>query len=286
MEINDLKNFFSVAVSENVNGSARELGLSPGTLSKSIAKLEDELGVSLFYRVGRNIRLSEAGARLKVRASEIVSLEERARFELAGNPSLLRLQVAGPELLLQHFGISLLGKLRRKFGLGNATILPSQDELVFQKVRDGEAHFGITTVTSAGLHFNKLTTAKFRTFVGPGHPFFAVREKKKSMNIAEVLKQDFVVPTSKIVGALKSAVSADGWRDDKFPRRVTYRTDSLKVLESLVMTGQAIAYLPDFYGDALGARAIEVDGCPYHCQQTIYVVCRDPSEYGWLNSIL
>ncbi|MCX6126924.1 MAG: LysR family transcriptional regulator, partial [Proteobacteria bacterium] len=75
METFELKYFLGVARSENVNLASKTLAVSPGSLSKAIARLESELGVKLFSRIGRNIRLTAEGRHLLERASEILRLE-------------------------------------------------------------------------------------------------------------------------------------------------------------------------------------------------------------------
>ena len=52
MEIHQLKYFICVAKLESISKAATTLHLSQPALSKSIAKLEDELGVLLFDRRG------------------------------------------------------------------------------------------------------------------------------------------------------------------------------------------------------------------------------------------
>ena len=42
-------------------GAARELGVSPSAIAKSVARLEAELGLRLFHRTTRSLTLTEAG---------------------------------------------------------------------------------------------------------------------------------------------------------------------------------------------------------------------------------
>ncbi len=58
MEIFELRYLLAVAQNENVHRTSEGLNVSPGSLNKAISHLEDELGVSLFYKQGRNIRLT------------------------------------------------------------------------------------------------------------------------------------------------------------------------------------------------------------------------------------
>ena len=61
MELNQLKCFLEVARLEHITQAADQLHITQPALSKVIARLEDDLGVKLFDREGKNIRLNEYG---------------------------------------------------------------------------------------------------------------------------------------------------------------------------------------------------------------------------------
>lgn len=69
MDILQLKYFLEVAASEHVTNSAKRLHVAQPALTQSIHRLEDELGVKLFERCGRNIRLTKTGAYLRDRVT-------------------------------------------------------------------------------------------------------------------------------------------------------------------------------------------------------------------------
>jgi LysR family nitrogen assimilation transcriptional regulator len=74
MELRELRNFMRVARAGSVSRAAQELRLAQPALSRQIKKLEHELGVSLFTRHGRGVRLSTAGSLLLERAEAITHL--------------------------------------------------------------------------------------------------------------------------------------------------------------------------------------------------------------------
>ncbi|OAZ46791.1 LysR family transcriptional regulator [Paenibacillus polymyxa] len=75
MELLQLQYFLTVARLEHVTEAARSLHVTQSSLSKTIQRLEEDLGVPLFDRTGRKLRLNEFGSRFLYRA-------ERALFEL------------------------------------------------------------------------------------------------------------------------------------------------------------------------------------------------------------
>lgn len=82
MELKELRNFMRVARAGSVSRAADELRLAQPALSRQIRKLERELGVSLFARHGRGVRLSAAGSLLLDRAEAIVQLVHQTSEEI------------------------------------------------------------------------------------------------------------------------------------------------------------------------------------------------------------
>ncbi|MFM0594681.1 LysR family transcriptional regulator [Paraburkholderia dilworthii] len=83
-------NFAAVARHGSFAHAARELSLAPSSVAKSIARLEQELGVRLFHRTTRSVRLTEEGQTLFAKCSrlldEIDALDLRSVSD-AGEPA-------------------------------------------------------------------------------------------------------------------------------------------------------------------------------------------------------
>ncbi|WP_103107970.1 LysR family transcriptional regulator [Brevibacillus reuszeri] len=89
MKLLQLKYFLAVARSEHVTEAARSLHVTQSSLSKTIQRLEEDLGMPLFDRIGRKLRLNEYGSRFLRRA-------ERALFELEQGKQEIR-DLSSPE---------------------------------------------------------------------------------------------------------------------------------------------------------------------------------------------
>jgi DNA-binding transcriptional LysR family regulator len=74
MDIRDMKNFYAIVEEGNISNAAKRLNIAQPPLSKQMKQLEDNLGVQLFERGSRRIRLTEAGQLLRERVEQILGL--------------------------------------------------------------------------------------------------------------------------------------------------------------------------------------------------------------------
>ncbi len=286
METFELRYFLAVAKVESIHRASESLGVSPGSLSKAIARLEEELNVKLFAREGRHIKITDYGRILQTRASEIIHLEESAKTEISGHKGSLHVLITGSEIFLTHFGVSVSQDVKKKYPKATFEFHSCDDETAIEQIKKGEAHLAIVSSdVPSELNSKNLGQTTFKTCVGQGHEYYAQASKGKVLPVEEVLKRSFVSPSNPILGAVGFRQSLDGWRDDKFPRRVDYRASSLKLLEQVVNRGLAIAYLPDYLVKPLDLKILEISGCPYSCTQKIKLVTRNPKEISWINQV-
>lgn len=81
MEIRTLRYFLAVAREENMTRAAETLHVTQPTMSKSLKRLEDELGKKLFTRHSSSIKLTDEGILLRNRAEDLVSMADRIEQE-------------------------------------------------------------------------------------------------------------------------------------------------------------------------------------------------------------
>jgi len=83
MELLQIRYFLEVARSGHVTEAARNLHVTQSSLSKTIQRLEEDLGVPLFDRIGRRLRLNEYGSLFLQRAERALFELEQGRKELS-----------------------------------------------------------------------------------------------------------------------------------------------------------------------------------------------------------
>jgi DNA-binding transcriptional LysR family regulator len=112
--------FASVADAGSFSGAAQDLGMSKATVSKAIARLEAELGVSLFHRTSRRLALTGSGEGLIEQARSLLSsgrqVEECGREGAIMPAGTVRL--AAP----MSFGLTHLGEPLARFLAANPQI--------------------------------------------------------------------------------------------------------------------------------------------------------------------
>lgn len=84
MDLSDLTIFRTVAESGGITRAAEKLHRVPSNITTRIGQLEADLGVKLFVREGRAIRLSPAGSILLDRANRLLELADEAREAVHG----------------------------------------------------------------------------------------------------------------------------------------------------------------------------------------------------------
>ncbi|HTV87976.1 MAG TPA: LysR family transcriptional regulator [Stellaceae bacterium] len=82
MELRSLNYFVRIAELGSITRAAQHLHLAQPALTRHVQRLEEELGVALFTRANRGVRLTEAGERLLDSASRILRDVERTGDEI------------------------------------------------------------------------------------------------------------------------------------------------------------------------------------------------------------
>ena len=82
MELRSLGYFVRIAELGSITRAAAHLRLAQPALTRHVQRLEEELGVALFTRANRGVRLTEAGQKLLENAERILREVERTGDEI------------------------------------------------------------------------------------------------------------------------------------------------------------------------------------------------------------
>lgn len=108
--------FAETAKLGNFAAASRELGVDPSTLAKAVARLEEGLGVKLFHRTTRQVRLTPDGERLYQRCQRVLDEVEELQADAAGTSGIVSglLKIDAPIVWGMRKLVPMLGRLTRE----------------------------------------------------------------------------------------------------------------------------------------------------------------------------
>ncbi len=161
---NQLKAFLETAETGSLSAAARKLGLTQPTLSRQVAAIEKQLGVTLFERVGKTMEITASGRLLLDHAKTMGAAAEELRLAASGQaqgavglvtvsatevmaayllpPLLLRLRDEAPGIVVEIVSSDVVSDLRRREAdIALRHIQPEQPDLISRRLRDAQAGF-------------------------------------------------------------------------------------------------------------------------------------------------
>ncbi|GLX70554.1 LysR family transcriptional regulator [Paenibacillus glycanilyticus] len=244
MELLQLQYFITVARMEHVTDAARTLHVTQSSLSKTIQRLEEDLGAPLFDRTGRKMRLNEFGVRFLRRA-------ERALFELEqGKQEIKDLTSSEPTILeLAVTTASTLPPILRNFRKKRPDIqfhvqMLSTDEVVTLLHR-GEVDFCLSSPPIYGedLECQVVCLESILIAVPKSHHLAS----RTSIRLIE-LKEEWFVGVKKGFGTRDQVDRI--CQSVGFSPRYVYEGDEPARLSSLVEAEIGIAFIPSTARDS------------------------------------
>jgi DNA-binding transcriptional LysR family regulator len=201
--LSNLESFVRSAESASFSAAARRLGLTPAAVSRNVAQLERNLGVRLFQRSTRGLKLTEAGERFLLAVAGGLDSIQAAIAEVtakAGQPAgVLKLSVA------PAFGRDYLLPLLPGFLERYPAVLPDLhfDNRQVDLIRDGyDAAVGGGFELAPGVVARELARAHI---VAVATPQF-MRGRRTPKQPSELSGYEGVTMRSPITGRLQQRV--------------------------------------------------------------------------------
>ena len=193
MEIRNLNAFLKVAALKNFTQAARDLGYAQSNISAQIAQLEQELGVPLFNRIGRQVSLTQFGEELLPYAQELCStaikIENLHKSEefLAGT-----VRIGMTDSISELFPEDSFLAYHRRFPRVHVEIVLDTTARLLERLRNGELD-AICVIT------DPLSATEWKIWKEIRVPIVAVANptlvvsKKKSVGLEELAGQKLVL---------------------------------------------------------------------------------------------
>lgn len=253
IEFQALEQFVALARTKNFTRAAEELHLSQSALSRSIQKLEDQLGKPLFERKPREVILTGVGEVLHERAKEILKLVDETFSELSEAGRRSRIRLGAIPTIAPYFLPKLLGQFAEKHPDISVMVQEDTTDSLIKSCRHGEIDLAIVAqpIIAKDLEVEPLFTEELLLVLPMGHPL----AKQSSVEVDAVDSYPFVMLNE--AHCLAENI-ASFCRQQAVQPVTVERTSQLATVQELVALDHGVSIIPEM------ARRID------HSEQRIY----------------
>lgn len=239
MELDQLRYFLKVAELGNFTRAAEAAGLSQPALSRSIARLEQELGQPVFERQTRQATLSDAGRILLDRARNILALVDDAKAQIRDDGRTGRVRVAAIPTIAPFLLPGFLRVFGRAFPEASVVVREDTTDDVLKRLSDGEVDVAVLArpVKAKHLKVEDLFEEELLLVMSADHPL----RSKKLPRMADIESLPFVLLgeahclTDNILGFCR--------KNEVHPVSVE-RTSQLAMVQELVALNHGVSMIP------------------------------------------
>ncbi|WP_227936318.1 LysR family transcriptional regulator [Alkalihalobacillus deserti] len=145
MIIDPLKIFVTVVEQRHFSRAAKLLNLSQPNVSLHIRNLENELDTTLFIRSPKQVKVTEAGEMLYIRAKKILSLYEEAKQEIASQRHIVQgtINIGASFTIGEYILPRLLANYANENPLVHVEVTVGNTEEVIAKTKSNQLDIGL-----------------------------------------------------------------------------------------------------------------------------------------------
>lgn len=242
MELRHLIYFTTVARHEHVSRAAIELAIAQPAITKQLKDLERELGGGpLFERVGRRLRLTEAGRALQAHANIILANVEAARADMRerGGSYGGRVGVGAPPSVGERLLPDVLHRFHHDYPNVELRIVEGDTQTLLQRLDGGEIDLAVVTmpVVQRGLRVTELFSEDLVLVLSTEHRLAGA----EALTIGDLSEERFLLysPASSVRQAFDQACRQAG-----FAPQVALDSGSMQLLIRLVEANLGVAVIP------------------------------------------
>lgn len=243
MNLNHLSIFQAVAANGSVSAGAQKLHISQSAVSKQLGEFEQTLGVLLFDRLPRGVRLTEAGRLLQGYANNLVAVEAEAEAAIRDLKLGVRgrLRIGASRTVGAYLMPALLAQFRRRYPDVELFLQVDSTALIEQRLISGELDIGFTEgiVGSELLEYRVFASDELVLIAAPRHPI----TRLKPAPLAAVVQQPLLMHE---VGSGTRAVTEKAFSAKQLTLRPSMTLASTEAIKHTVATGVGIAVLSAF----------------------------------------
>jgi DNA-binding transcriptional LysR family regulator len=287
MELRHLRYFVAVAEEENVTRAAARLHVSQPPLTRQIHDLEEELGVALFERNGKSIRLTEAGrVFLKEARAALQRVEEAvATVRAAAREQHGELQLGyAPSPTVEILPV-LLRAFQKQCPNVRVVLHDHSSPEMLAGLREGGLQAALMMQPSKqaarGLVFEPLRKYPVGILVPPAHSF----ARRRAVSVDDALAEPLVVFSRQEYPDYHEFVDRIAGKHMK-RLRIAEECDSGPSLMAAIASGKGVAISASIVGIAAGARLRFVPLTPSPPPAVVGLACRSVAPTPPTQSLL
>lgn len=257
MELRQLRYFIEVAEREHVSEAADHLHVAQSAISLQIAKLEAELGVTLFERVGRNVKLSAIGRIFLTHTKTAIRALDYATEQIAEylDPEQGTIKIGYPTSLASHLLPTVVSAYKNEHPHISFHLRQGSYSYLMEAVKNGDfnlAFLGPLPAKTPELNTHILFTESFSALVPINHPL----ANKKSLSLTELRHDAFVLFPE---GYVLRKIVVEACQQAGFMPNITSEGEDMDALKGLVSAGIGTSLLPEstFY-DAIPRHTAKI----------------------------
>lgn len=238
----------------NFRQAAAQLHLSQSALSTQVQRIEDALGVRLFDRTTRTVRLTAAGEVFMQQAASLQAAFRDAIAAVSGIASVEQGQVS--VAALPSLAARLLPRVLMAYRHAHPQVaLKVRDTLsgpAFDLVRAGEVDFALTAADpqQADLHYVPLMSDSFLLLIPEAHPLAKARGPLRWADTAGAEHVSMVHPSS------VRQYTEWAFLQNRIRFTPAFEAEHLTTIVSMVECGFGVAALPEIAAGAVAQNGI------------------------------
>jgi LysR family transcriptional regulator, low CO2-responsive transcriptional regulator len=241
MDLRQLEIIRAIADTGSFTAAGEKLHVSQSAISRQIILLEEELGEPVFHRIGRRIRITQAGESLLQLSHRVFQDLQETVSGIGDRRESLRgtMRLVGGMTVCLYVFPALLAEVRRTHPHLDLKITVGSAERSIAMLRAGAGDLGMITlpVEAADLVSVPVLEEELLLITYPTHPL----AKKKSILAADLDKQAFVLfETGSITRRLvESFFTREGIAPD-----IIMETENVEIIKAMVRNGLGISVIP------------------------------------------
>ncbi|RBW69035.1 LysR family transcriptional regulator [Bacillus taeanensis] len=245
MEWQQLEYFQVVARLQHITRAAETISISQPALSRSIAKLEAELGVPLFEREGRTIMLNRYGELFLKRVNRITKELQEGKQEIQDllDPDFGEVSFGFMPTLGTYLIPNLISSFRSDYPQVNFRLKQNSTDLLLKQLEANEIDFCLVSFIeeSTKVNWKKLWSEELFLIVPADHHL----ANMGSITLQEISNEPFVL--------LEKGNGLRGITDQLFEEaginpKITFEGEEVHTITAFVAAGLGVTVIPDFKG--------------------------------------